>query len=267
MTQRDVGARERVGTHVVVTGAAGAIGGAVARELARRDRSARLSLVDVDEARSRPLADPLGDRPEPIAWDLSRPEALPEAVSALVARRGDIDVLVNCAGVMEIRSLATTPWETAERLLAIDLTSPLRLMSLLAPGMIARRRGTIVNVTSMAGVTPLRGCSYYGAAKAGLAMASEVARLELAPHGVRVVTVYPGPVRSELERRARAQASQGLLTRLIPTGHPEPLARRVVDALEANEARVFYPALYDIAGRFPGLAARFTRALSPAPLA
>ena len=83
---------------------------------------------------------------------------------------------------------------------------------------------------------------------------------------MRVVTVYPGPVRSDLERRARAQASPGLLTRLIPTGHPEPLARRVVDACDANEARVFYPALYDVAGRVPGLASRFTRAWSPAPL-
>jgi short-subunit dehydrogenase len=139
-------------------------------------------------------------------------------------------------------------------------------MSLLAPPMIARRSGTIVNVTSMAGVTPLRGCSNYGAAKAGLAMASEIARMELAPHGVRVVTVYPGPVRSDPDRRARAQASPGLLTRLIPTGQPEPLARRVLDAIERDEARVFYPALYDVAGRVPGLAARFTRAWSPAPL-
>lgn len=253
-------------THVVVTGAAGAIGGAIARELARRDRAASLSLVDVDEARSLGLARDLGPRAEPVAWDLSRPDALPDAVSTLVARRGEIDVLVSCAGVMEIRALATTPWETAERLLAIDLTSPLRLMSLLAPAMSARRRGTIVNVTSMAGVTPLRGCSYYGAAKAGLAMASEIARLELAPHGVRVVTVYPGPVRSELERRARAQATPGLLTRIIPTGRPEPLAARVADACERDEARVFYPALYDVAGRAPGLAARFTRAFSPAPL-
>ncbi len=260
------GTRRERRAHIVVTGAAGAIGGAIARELARRDRAASLSLVDVDEARSRGLAAELGDRAEPVAWDLSRPDALPDAVSALVARRGDIDVLVSCAGVMEIRSLATTPWETAERLMAIDLTSPLRLMSLLVPGMIAQRRGTIVNVTSMAGVTPLRGCSYYGAAKAGLAMASEIARLELAAHGVCVVTVYPGPVRSDLERRARAQASPGLLTRIIPTGHPEPLARRVVDACERHEARVFYPALYDLAGRVPGLAARFTRALSPSPI-
>jgi hypothetical protein len=72
-------------------------------------------------------------------------------------------------------------------------------------------------------------------------MASEIARMELAPHGVRVVTVYPGPVRSDPDRRARAQASPGLLTRLIPTGQPEPLARRVLDAIERDEARVFYP--------------------------
>jgi short-subunit dehydrogenase len=139
-------------------------------------------------------------------------------------------------------------------------------MSLATPAMIARGAGTIVNVSSMAGVTPLRGCAYYGAAKAGLAMASEIAALELAPRGVHVVTVYPGPVRSELERRARAQATQGVLTRLIPTGDAAPLAARVLDACERKRPRVFYPALYDVAGRVPGLAARFTRAMSPMPL-
>jgi hypothetical protein len=80
------------------------------------------------------------------------------------------------------------------------------------------------------------------------------------------VTVYPGPVRSELERRARAQATQGVLTRLIPTGDAAPLAARVLDACERKRPRVFYPALYDVAGRVPGLAARFTRAMSPMPL-
>ena len=254
-------------THAVVTGAAGAIGGALARELLRRTPHARLTLVDVALDRAEALARELGGPHEALAWDLAAPTSLPEAVASLVARRGAVDALVSCAGVMEIRSFTGTPWELGERLLAIDLVSPLRLMALVAPAMVARGAGTIVNVSSMAGVTPLRGCAYYGAAKAGLAMASEIAGLELAPRGVHVVTVYPGPVRSELERRARAQATQGLLTRFLPTGDAAPLARRVLDACEARRPRVFYPGLYDVAGRLPGLASRFTRAMSPMPLA
>ncbi len=124
----------------------------------------------------------------------------------------------------------------------------------------------MINVSSMAGVTPLRGCAYYGAAKAGIAMASEIARLELAPHGVHVVTVYPGPVHSRLERRARGQARPTLLARWLPTGDPHELAERIVDACERRRARVVYPGLYELASRFPGLAGRVTRLASPSPL-
>ena len=147
----------------------------------------------------------------------------------------------------------------------VDMESPLRLMSLVVPSMTAAKRGTVVNVASMAGVTPLRGCAYYGAAKAGFAMASEIAHLELAQRGVHVVTVYPGPVRSALESRARGQFRQTTLARFAPAGDPAALAERVVAACERKRARVVYPPLYDLASRFPGIASGITRALSPMP--
>jgi len=197
---------------------------------------------------------------------VAKPHELPEALRALESERGPVDILVNCAGIMEIRSLAVTPWSLAERLLAVDLVSPLRLMHLVVPGMVERRRGCVVNVSSMAGVTPLRGCAYYGAAKAGIAMASEIAHLELRRHDVDVITVYPGPVRSELERRARAQAPESIVARLLPTGDADSLARRIVDAWEHRRPRVVYPTFYDVASRFPALAGRVTRAVSPHPL-
>jgi 3-hydroxybutyrate dehydrogenase len=253
------------GRHVLVTGAAGAIGGAIARALARADPTARLSLVDLDADGAASLARALGARATAHRWDLAEPASIPPGLRALEEERGAVDALVNCAGIMEIRSLAATDWALAERLLRVDLESPLRLMALVVPAMIARGSGTIVNVSSMAGVTPLRGCAYYGAAKAGLAMASEIARIELAPRGVHVVTVYPGPVRSALERRARRQAPDTLLARWLPTGDAEPLAERVVDACLRRRARVVYPGFYDLASRFPRLAGRVTSAASPTP--
>jgi short-subunit dehydrogenase len=252
--------------HVLVTGGAGAIGSALARSFHARLADAAISLADVDVEGARRAASAMGDAGRAFRWDLSKPDELPESLRALESERGPVDVLVNCAGIMEIRSLAVTPWSLAERLLAVDLVSPLRLMHLVTPGMIERGCGCIVNVSSMAGVTPLRGCAYYGAAKAGIAMASEIARLELARHGVDVITVYPGPVRSELERRARAQAPDSFVTRLLPTGDADVLARRVVDAWEHRRPRVVYPPFYDLASRFPALAGRVTRAVSPDPL-
>jgi len=143
----------------------------------------------------------------------------------------------------------------------------MRLMSLAAPGMAARGAGAIVNVTSMAGRVPLRGCAYYGGAKAGLGMASEIAHLELAPSGVHVVTVYPGPVASALERGARAQLRPSRIARWMPTGDPAVIARAVLRALDKREPRVVYPALYAMADRAIGVATWVTRRLSPEPTA
>ncbi|HEU4408870.1 MAG TPA: SDR family oxidoreductase [Polyangiaceae bacterium] len=255
----------RRGGHALVTGAAGAIGGAIAAELRARDAAARLSLVDLDEAGARRQAEALGGDAAPFRWDLSAPAELDAHLARLGAERGGVDLLVNCAGLMEVRSLAATPWSLAERLLRIDLESPLKLMAALVPGMVERGSGAVVNVASMAGVTPLRGCSYYGAAKAGLAMASEIAHLELGPRGVRVVTVYPGPVRSALERRARGQYVDSPWSRFVPAGDPSALARRVVDACERGAPRVVYPGFYDLASRFPTWASRAARALCPPP--
>jgi short-subunit dehydrogenase len=250
--------------HALVTGAAGAIGSALCRQLRTRRPEARFTLVDVHEEGASALAASLGDA-DADAWDLARPDTLPDALQGAIDRRGPVDLLVNCAGVMEVRSLAGTPWSVGARLLDIDLVSPLRLMSLVAPEMVARRSGAIVNVSSMAGVTPLRGCSFYGGAKAGLAMASEIARLELLPHGVQVLTVYPGPVRSGLEKRARAQLPADWLTKVIPTGDAEELGARVIDALSRGEARVVYPSLFEVAHRVPRVAGWITSRYSPVP--
>lgn len=251
--------------HVVVTGAAGAIGGALARALRQRYSNAAFTLTDIDAAGVDALASELGVRAEAQVWDLTQPQHLENAVRDVEARHGPVDLLVNCAGIMEVKNFATTSWQTADRVLTVDLTSPLRLMSLVVPAMVARGSGWVINVSSLAGVTPLRGCSYYGAAKAGLAHASEIARIELAPHGVRVLTVYPGPVRSGLERRARDQFARSRARDWIPTGAPEPLARAILRAMERGSPRVVYPRIYDVANRAPRIAGFITARISPQP--
>lgn len=248
--------------HVVVTGAAGAIGGALAVRVRRQAPSARLTLVDRDRDRLDDVAARL--RADAAVWDLSSPDAL-ESLWQQVARTEPVDVLVNCAGVMELRTFAGTSWELGENLVAIDLVSPLRLMSLAVPGMRERGAGIVINVASMAGLVPLRGASYYGAAKAGLAMASEIARIELAGRGVHVLTVYPGPVTSGLESRARAQVGASWLARWIPTGDAGALADCIVEALERGRRRVVYPPVYALAARALQASRFVTERLSPEP--
>lgn len=158
--------------HILVTGAAGAIGAALVRVLAKRAPRAHLSLVDRDERGLQAVSAGLGDRARPLVWDLARPQDLPDAYAQATQGRA-VDVLVNCAGIMELRSLTGMPWSLGEQLLAIDLVSPMRLMTLAVPAMRQARAGVVVNLASLAGVFPLRGASFYGAAKAGLAAAWE----------------------------------------------------------------------------------------------
>ena len=229
---------------VVVTGAAGAIGSALARAMHAAWPNCQLALVDRDGARLDALARDLGGTAHIV--DLSDLGALPALIERIEGR-GPIEGLVNCAGVMKVQQLPSWRWEDARALLAVDLLAPLRLQDLVVRGMTERGFGVIVNVASMAGRVPLRGAAYYGAAKAGLAMASEIARRDLADRGVQVVTVYPGPVKSELERGARADyGGGGWLGRLAPSGDPDELARRVMRAIERDEPRVIYPRLYGL---------------------
>lgn len=235
---------EADGEHLVITGTSGAIGGALAHALRKRHPAARLTLVDVSDGPSRALA--LGGDVEVARCDLADSDAALRVLEEARARFGPLGGLVNCAGIMEVRRFDELPWQRAADLLAIDLLSPLALMHAAVPDMIAAGRGFVVNVTSMAGKVTLPGCAFYGAAKAGLSMASEIARRELAPRGVQVLTVYPGAVASALESRARDQYGRTLLTRLVPTGRPEVLARKIVEALDARRARLVYPSLYSL---------------------
>ncbi|MCX5747680.1 MAG: SDR family NAD(P)-dependent oxidoreductase [Proteobacteria bacterium] len=253
-------------THVLVTGAGGAIGGALARAMAARWPAARLALLDRAPGSMATLADELGARATTHAVDLCDVDALPAVVDAISAV-APLDGLVNCAGIIAVQSLPTWQWAAARDLIAIDLLAPLRLQPLVAQQLVERGApGLIVNISSMAGKVPLKGCAYYGASKAGLAMASEIAHAELAPHGIRVVTVYPGPVTSPVEQGMRdAYGGGGALGKYAPTGAPGALATRIVRAIDQHEPRVVYPRAYELGFTAPNLSRWLALSLGPDP--
>jgi short-subunit dehydrogenase len=172
-------------------------------------------------------------------------------------------VLVNNAGIQIVKRAAETDWADAERLLRLDLHVPLRLTRLLLPRMIQRQTGTIVDVASMAALGPTPGMFFYNAAKGGLAAASEGLRAEVKKDGVHVVTVYPGPITSEMEAAGRAAFEDHSMTRNVPTGTPEVLARLVADAVARKRARVIYPRMYGLARHFPNATRWALDALTP----
>lgn len=236
--------------HVVITGASSGIGAALANEY--RSRQAKLTLV----ARRTELLQKLaqGSNAHVVTADLSDPAQVTSWVDGAEAAHGPIDVLINNAGVQIIRRFLDTDFADAQRLLDIDLLAPLRLSQFVARRMVARGQGTLVDIASMAALAPTPGMSFYNAAKGGLAALSEGLRAELAPHGVHVVTVYPGPVKTPMEDAGRAAYEESWVARVLaPPGEAPVLARLVADAVEEKSERVIYPFMNTLGRHFPAL--------------
>src|SRR5262249_8637874 len=141
--------------------------------------------------------------------------------------------------------------EDLRRELEVDLMTPLALVRAVLPSMLQRKAGSIVNVASLGALAPVPGMTGYSAAKAGLAAASESLRGELLKSGVHVMTVYPGPVYTPMGDAGYAAYPPTLGPRILPTGTPEKLARKVRRAVEGKKARLIYPWIYTVTRYFP----------------
>jgi short-subunit dehydrogenase len=235
--------------HVVVTGASSGIGEAIAREYL--NRGAKVTLIARRRDRLDQLAESARDRTHVVQADLGNPAVAFSWLDAAEEAMGPIDVLVNNAGVQIVKSVLETSWEEGERLLVLDLHTPLRLTQLVLKRMVPRKSGTIVDIASMAALGPTPGMFFYNAAKAGLAAASEALRAEMKPHGIHVVTVYPGPVTSDMEAAGRAAYTETAASKYTPTGSPDVLAKMIANAVDRKRPRVVYPRLYAISRHFP----------------
>jgi short-subunit dehydrogenase len=247
--------------HVVVTGASSGIGEAIATEfLSRGDK---VTLIARRRDRLDKLAAGFKDRTHVVQADLGNPEVAFSWLDAAEEALGPIDVLVNNAGVQIVRSVLETSWDEGEKLLMLDLHTPLRLTQLVLKRMVPRKTGTIVDIASMAALGPTPGMFFYNAAKAGLAAASEGLRAEMKPYGIHVVTVYPGPVTSEMEAAARTAYEVTAASKYTPTGAPDVLARMIATAVDKKRARVVYPRLYALSRHFPNATRWALDALTP----
>jgi short-subunit dehydrogenase len=248
--------------HVVITGASSGIGEAIAREYF--SRNAHVTLV----ARRRELLEKLaaeGDgKAHLVTADLSDPAQVTSWVDGAEEKHGLIDVLINNAGVQIVRSFTDTPFEDGAKLMQVDLLAPLMLSHFVAKRMVKRGKGTLVDISSMAAIAPTPGMAFYNAAKGGLAAYSEGLRAELKPHGVHVVTVYPGPVKTAMETAGRAAYEESrLASMLTPVGEASVLARLIADAVEEKDPRIIYPFMNALGRYFPAMTRLLLDAFTP----
>lgn len=247
--------------HVIVTGASSGIGEALVREYVAA--GAAVTLVARRTELLEKIAADVGGKTRVVAADLGDPVAgtawLPEAEAAL----GPTDVLINNAGIQIVKAAAETEPEKGEALLRLNVHTPMRLSVMVLKGMLARRSGTIVDVASMAAITPTPGMYYYNASKAALAAASESLRDELRGTGVHVVTVYPGPVHTPMGDAGILAYEKSTASSLVPWGTTGELARIVRRAVEKKRPRVIYPRAYALTRHFPNLSRWFVGRFTP----
>lgn len=198
----------------LVTGASKGIGAAISAALVAEGLT--VYALARDAAALDGLAGRLGPRLVPFATDVREIEAIEAHFRDI-----PVDVLVNNAGgLSSVRPLhEQSAAETAETV-ALNLTAPLQLIRLVLPGMIARRRGHIFNLTSTAAHAVFPGTATYAATKAALSQAGRVMRYDLAGSGVRVTEIAPGRVETDFYLEAFAGDREGLRERMYSRQRP-----------------------------------------------
>ncbi|MFP4562226.1 MAG: SDR family oxidoreductase [Spirochaetia bacterium] len=229
---------------VWITGGNSGIGAALAEACARR--GARCVISARNEETLEETAADLNGRygegtAEAVTLDLEHRESIERAVERAAAGP-PVDILFNNAGISQRALFAETEPEVLERMIAVNLTGHILLTRMVLPRMLERRRGTIVGVSSLAGMVPSPLRAGYCAAKRGLLGFYESLRLELGGTGVRVMTVIPGFVRTEISRNALE--GDGSRHRVMDPNQaggitPERCAEDILTALGRSKAVVY----------------------------
>lgn len=209
------------GKVALVTGAGGGIGRGIAIRFAAE--GARVLASDIDFRTAERTAGEIacaGGEALPFRLDVCEQDEAEGAVQETVARFGRLDVHVNNAGVTDRCPFLDTSLDFWHRLLAINLTGTFICGQAAARQMVRQGGGRIINVASNSGVRGGMGRAAYGATKAAIINLTQTMAMELAPHGILVNALAPGPIRTE--RTAEDAPGRGFLARMSIKRFGEP---------------------------------------------
>jgi glucose 1-dehydrogenase len=233
----------------IVTGAAQGIGLAIATRFV--EEGARVLLAD----RNQKLVEAAAARLKQAAAtvDVSVKEEVDGMVQRAIAAYGQVDILVNNAGVFHGANFLDLTEADFDRVMAINLKSVLFAMQAVAPHMIGRKSGAIVNVASIAAVLGADTALAYCVSKAGVVQLTNVAALALARHGIRVNAIGPGTIATEMSQAAYAdpEVQRQVLSRtpMGRVGQPEELASAALFLASDDAAYVTGKTIYVDGGR------------------
>ena len=203
------------GETALVTGASGGIGGAIARALHRQGAAVAAAGTRSDVLAA--LVDELGERAYAVSADLADPEAPDRLVREAEAALGKIDILVNNAGITRDALALRLKDEDWQAVIDIDLTAAFRLTRAALRGMVRRRHGRIICITSVVGVTGNAGQANYAAAKAGMIGMAKSLAAETATRGITVNCIAPGLIATAMTATL-SEDQRGRIAAAIPMG-------------------------------------------------
>jgi 3-oxoacyl-[acyl-carrier protein] reductase len=204
------------GKVALVTGGSRGIGRAIAARL--HAAGAKIGIVARDQGRAQATASELGDRTVALAADVGKADEVTRAVGEVEKALGPIDILVNNAGVTRdglLMRMSDADWD---QVLEANLKGAFNTMKVVTRGMMKRRDGRVINITSVVGITGNAGQSNYAASKAGLIGLTQSVARELASRNIRVNAVAPGFIDTDMTRELTEEQRKKLLEQI-------PLAR------------------------------------------
>ena len=176
------------------------------------------------------------------------------SIAGAIERFGDVDVLVANAGITHYLPFAELSLEKAEEMDRVNWLGTLYAVKAVLPGMLERRRGHIVVISSGGGVRGFPDAAVYNGTKAAQRVFAEALRHELHESGVSVTTVYPGEIETSLhDHEMDRMPAWYRLDRRSPAG---PLAEKIVEAVESDRREVFYPPIVRLLRIVNGVAPR-----------
>ncbi|GAA0617901.1 SDR family oxidoreductase [Sporichthya brevicatena] len=230
------------GTHALVTGGSHGIGIEIAREFVAR--GARVTVLGRDKERLAAVAAEYGATP--LVADLADPERLATVLSEAEAALGPVDVLVNNAALAAVATADSMSAAETRLLMDVNATAPMELCRQALPGMLARRRGHLVNVSTLAAVSAVPELSVYGASKAALHQYTAVLQRDLKGTPLTATLATLGEVAGthmmeQARQSPKIAAVSKRLARLLPVLTPPEVARQLTDAVERDARYVTIP--------------------------
>lgn len=181
----------------VVTGASGGIGAAIARKLS--DAGCKIALASRSVNKLQEIAEELKTDYIVVSMDVTNTESVQSAFQDIFQEMGQIDILVNCAGVMPLTYLKNRHLEEWLETIEVNVKGTLRCIHEALPPMKVQKSGHIVNIASVDGKEIFKGGAVYGASKAAVIELSRAMRMELSPEfNIRVTSIEPGTVKTDL---------------------------------------------------------------------